>query len=63
VEGPWGSGRNRLAEPPDLEKSSVAARTNCGARAGGNLGGRGFALIVLGVIALWVFPAFSGRAG
>ena len=66
--GPWGSG-GKGPWAPDLnrpvrrrliwKKSSAAARTNCAAFClAGIFGGRGFALIVLGVLALWGFSGF-----
>ena len=65
--GPWGSGgkgHGARAEstgptPPDLEE--ILRRGQDKLRRvlpGGNLGGRGFALIVLGVIALWGFSGY-----
>ena len=55
--GPWGSGggpQSAGPTPPDLEE--ILRRGQDKLRRvlpGGNLGGRGFALILLGVIALW----------
>ena len=66
--GPWGSGGKRPwgsgpqspgPTPPDLEE--ILRRGQDRLRRvlpGGNLGGRGFALIVLGVLALWGFSGF-----
>jgi membrane protease subunit HflK len=59
-KGPWGSGpQSQGPTPPDLEE--ILRRGQDKLRRvlpGGNLGGRGFALIVLGVIALWGFSGF-----
>jgi modulator of FtsH protease HflK len=58
--GPWGSGpQSPGPTPPDLEE--ILRRGQDKLRRvlpGGNLGGRGFALIALGVIALWGFSGF-----
>src|SRR5689334_11299309 len=58
--GPWGSGpQSSGPTPPDLEdllrRSQDKLRT---VLPGGNLGGRGFALIVLGAIVLWAVSGF-----
>src|SRR3569833_3578103 len=58
--GPWGSGpQSSGPTPPDLEdllrRSQDKLRT---VLPGGNLGGRGFALIVLGAIVLWGVSGF-----
>src|SRR5262244_2987285 len=59
-KGPWGSGpQSSGPTPPDLEE--ILRRGQDKLRRvlpGGNLGGRGFALIALGVIALWGFSGF-----
>ncbi len=59
-KGPWGSGpQSSGPTPPDLEE--ILRRGQDRLRRvlpGGNLGGRGFALIVLGVLALWGFSGF-----
>src|SRR5690242_19258780 len=59
-KGPWGSGpQSSGPTPPDLEE--ILRRGQDRLRRvlpGGNLGGRGFALIALGVIALWGFSGF-----
>jgi membrane protease subunit HflK len=59
-KGPWGSGpQSPGSTPPDLEE--ILRRGQDRLRRvlpGGNLGGRGFALIVLGVLALWGFSGF-----
>ena len=59
-KGPWGSGPQAPGPtPPDLEE--ILRRGQDRLRRvlpGGNLGGRGFALIALGVIALWGFSGF-----
>ena len=61
-KGPWGSGpQSPGPTPPDLEE--ILRRGQDKLRRvlpGGNLGGRGFALIFLGVLALWGFSGFSG---
>jgi membrane protease subunit HflK len=57
--GPWGSGPQPSGSPPDLEellrRSQDKLRT---VLPGGNLGGRGIALIVLAAIAIWGFSGF-----
>jgi membrane protease subunit HflK len=59
-KGPWGSGpQSPGPTPPDLEE--ILRRGQDKLRRvlpGGNLGGRGFALIVLGVLVLWGFSGF-----
>jgi modulator of FtsH protease HflK len=59
-KGPWGSGpQSQGPTPPDLEE--ILRRGQDRLRRvlpGGNLGGRGFALIVLGVLVLWGFSGF-----
>src|SRR6478672_7905995 len=59
-KGPWGSGPQAPGPtPPDLEE--ILRRGQDRLRRvlpGGNLGGRGFALIALGVLALWGFSGF-----
>ncbi|MGB8575298.1 MAG: FtsH protease activity modulator HflK, partial [Pseudolabrys sp.] len=59
-KGPWGSGpQSSGPTPPDLEE--ILRRGQDKLRQvlpGGNLGGRGFALIVLGALALWGFSGF-----
>ena len=59
-KGPWGSGpQSSGPTPPNLEE--ILRRGQDKLRRvlpGGNLGGRGFALIVLGVLALWGFSGF-----
>jgi modulator of FtsH protease HflK len=59
-KGPWGSGpQSSGPTPPDLEE--ILRRGQDRLRRvlpGGNLGGRGFALIVLGVLVLWGFSGF-----
>jgi modulator of FtsH protease HflK len=59
-KGPWGSGpQSSGPTPPDLEellrRSQDKLRT---VLPGGSFGGRGFALIVLAVLALWGFSGF-----
>jgi membrane protease subunit HflK len=59
-KGPWGSGpQSPGPTPPDLEE--ILRRGQDRLRRvlpGGNLGSRGFALIVLGVLVLWGFSGF-----
>jgi membrane protease subunit HflK len=59
-KGPWGSGpQSSGPTPPDLEE--ILRRGQDKLRRflpGGNLGGRGFALLALGVVALWGFSGF-----
>src|SRR5256714_11006473 len=59
-KGPWGSGpQSSGPTPPDLEellrRSQDKLKT---VLPGGNLGGKGFALIALAVLALWGFSGF-----
>jgi membrane protease subunit HflK len=59
-KGPWGSGpQSSGPTPPDLEdllrRSQDKLRT---VLPGGNLGGRGFALLVLGAVVLWGVSGF-----
>jgi membrane protease subunit HflK len=59
-KGPWGSGpQSSGPTPPDLEE--ILRRSQAKLRnvlPGGNLGGRGFAVLLLGAIALWGFSGF-----
>ena len=59
-KGPWGSGpQSSGPTPPDLEE--LLRRSQDKLRRvlpGGNLGGRGFALIALGAIVLWCVSGF-----
>ncbi len=59
AEGPWGSGPQPSGSPPDLEellrRSQDKLKT---VLPGGNLGGKGIALIVLAAIAIWGFSGF-----
>ncbi len=59
-KGPWGSGpQSSGPTPPDLE--DLLRRSQDKLRnvlPGGNLGGKGFALIVLGAVALWGVSGF-----
>jgi len=60
TKGPWGSGpQSSGPSPPDLEellrRSQDKLRT---VLPGGNLGGKGFALIALAAIAIWGFSGF-----
>src|SRR5215471_6588526 len=59
-KGPWGSGpQSSGPTPPDLEqllrRSQDKLKT---VLPGGNLGGRGFALIALGAVVLWLVSGF-----
>src|SRR5512132_4121501 len=59
-KGPWGSGPQASGPtPPDLEellrRSQDKLRT---VLPGGSMGGRGFALIVLGAVLLWFGSGF-----
>ena len=57
--GPWGSGPQPSGSPPDLEellrRSQDKLKT---VLPGGNLGGKGIALIALAAIAIWLFSGF-----
>ena len=59
-KGPWGSGpQSSGPTPPDLEE--LLRRSQDRLRRvlpGGNLGGRGFALLVLGAVLLWGLSGF-----
>ena len=59
-KGPWGSGpQSQGPTPPDLEE--ILRRGQDKLRRfmpGGNLGGRGIALLVLGAVVLWGFSGF-----
>jgi membrane protease subunit HflK len=59
-KGPWGSGpQSQGPTPPDLEE--ILRRGQDKLRhfmPGGNLGGRGIALLVLGALVLWGFSGF-----
>jgi membrane protease subunit HflK len=59
-KGPWGSGpQSQGPTPPDLEE--ILRRGQDKLRSvlpGGNLGGRGFSLLVLGALVLWGFSGF-----
>jgi len=59
-KGPWSSGpQSSVPTPPDLDKILRGGQDKLRrVLPGGNLGGRGFALIALGVLALWVFSGF-----
>ena len=59
-KGPWGSGpQSPGPTPPDLEEILRRGQDNLRrVLPGGNLGGRGFALLVLGALALWGFSGF-----
>jgi membrane protease subunit HflK len=58
-KGPWGSGPQPSGSPPDLEellrRSQDKLKT---VLPGGNLGGRGIALIVVAAVAIWGFSGF-----
>src|SRR4029453_2083765 len=59
-KGPWGSGpQSSGPTPPDLEEILRRGQDSLGrVFPGVNLGGRGFALIGLGVLVLWGFSGF-----
>jgi len=58
--GPWGSGpQSQGPTPPDLEEILRRGQDKLrGFLPGGNLGSKGFALIVLGALVLWGFSGF-----
>ncbi|MDI3468498.1 MAG: HflK protein [Pseudolabrys sp.] len=58
--GPWGSGPQQQGpKPPDLEEILRRGQDKLrGVLPGGNLGGKGFALLVLAAVALWGFSGF-----
>jgi membrane protease subunit HflK len=58
-KGPWGSGpQSQGPRPPDLEDFLRRGQDRLRTLLPGNLGGRGLALVVLAVIALWGFSGF-----
>src|SRR5574338_1016444 len=59
-KGPWGSGpQSSGPTPPDLEELLRRSQDKLrNVLPGGNLGGRGFALIALGAIVLWGISGF-----
>ena len=59
-EGPWGSGPQPAGStPPDLEEFLRRGQDRLrSVLPGGNLGGRGIALIALAAVALWGFSGF-----
>ena len=58
-KGPGARDRNRGAKPPDLEEFLRRGQDKLrSVLPGGNLGGRGFALLALAAIALWGFSGF-----
>src|SRR5665213_3219965 len=61
-KGPWGSGpQSSGPKPPDLEEMLRRGQDKLRrVLPGGNMGGRGVALLVLGAVVLWGFPASSG---
>ena len=57
--GPWGSGPQQPGpRPPDLEEFLRRSQDRLRSVLPGNLGGRGIALIVLALLALWGFSGF-----
>jgi membrane protease subunit HflK len=57
--GPWGSGpQSRGPKPPDLEEFLRRSQDRLRGLMPGNLGGRGFALIVVAAMVLWGFSGF-----
>ena len=59
-KGPWGSGpQSQGPTPPDLEEILRCGQDKLRRfMPGGNLGGRGIALLVLGALVLWGFSGF-----
>jgi membrane protease subunit HflK len=59
-KGPWGSGpQSSGPKPPDLEEMLRRGQDKLrGVLPGGNLGGKGIALVLLGALALWGFSGF-----
>src|SRR5215213_9410288 len=59
-KGPWGSGpQSSGPKPPDLEEILRRGQDKLrGVLPGGNLGSKGFALLVLGMVVLWGFSGF-----
>ena len=59
-KGPWGSGpQSSGPTPPDLEQLLRRSQDKLkSVLPGGNLGGRGFALLTLGAIVLWCVSGF-----
>jgi modulator of FtsH protease HflK len=59
-KGPWGSGpQSSGPQPPDLEQLLRRSQDKLkSVLPGGNLGGRGFALLTLGAIVLWCVSGF-----
>ncbi len=59
-KGPWGSGpQSSGPKPPDLEEMLRRGQDKLrGVLPGGNLGGKGIALLLLGALALWGFSGF-----
>jgi membrane protease subunit HflK len=58
-KGPWGTGpQSQGPRPPDLEDFLRRSQDKLRSLMPGNLGGRGLALLVLAVIALWGFSGF-----
>src|ERR1700760_2266300 len=59
-KGPWGSGpQSGGPTPPDLEEMLRRGQDRLRRfLPGGNLGGRGFALVALAAVALWGFSGF-----
>ena len=59
-KGPWGSGpQSSGPKPPDLEDMLRRGQDKLkSVLPGGNLGSKGFALLILGALALWGFSGF-----
>src|SRR4249919_2584642 len=58
-KGPWGSGQQPTGPtPPDLEEFLRRSQDRLRSVLPGSLGGKGLALIALGVLALWGFSGF-----
>ena len=58
-KGPWGSGpQSQGPRPPDLEDFLRRSQDKLRAVLPGNFGGRGIAILVLALVALWCFSGF-----
>jgi modulator of FtsH protease HflK len=57
-KGPWGSGPQSSGPSPDLEDLLRRSQDKLKSVLPGNLGGKGFALILLAALAIWCFSGF-----
>jgi membrane protease subunit HflK len=57
-KGPWGSGPQSSGPSPDLEDLLRRSQDKLKTMLPGNLGGKGFALILLAALAIWCFSGF-----